>query len=275
MLTNTFLSLLLTGAAVASPTFSISKRANPTIKGYNDQHKKQIEDGFADAINLATYPQTIPAARVDPILKKYFHEKDKNTVIDVFKKITGDLTKGKDGSATLGDLHVVIDYPDPDDNNVLACDGDTMAELRGIDEKHPKLIICEGAGFGHGGVSKGYHGVKAIDCGYLDEEVSWKMETMGSILIHEYTHFTNLVVPPLKDETDDIKGGYGPHGARHLNKDKATNNADNYSWFAAELFWSEVCGKSFKDPTEKSSEDPHCGGQVCQATKGKPKRKKN
>lgn len=30
-----------------------------------------------------------------------------------------------------------------------------------------------------------------------------KMETLGSILLHEYNHYTNLVAPSLSKQTDD------------------------------------------------------------------------
>lgn len=143
-----------------------------------------------------------------------------------------------------------------------------MAEIRKYESDKPEIIICERAGLGHGGIRKGYSGVHAIDCGYLENKVSWKMETMGSIILHELTHWKKLVSPPLKKETDDDENYYGPKGSRDLpNKAEATNIADQYSWFAAELLWTMSCGKDYADPDKKSDEDPHCDGKVCTATK--------
>jgi len=62
------------------------------------------------------------------------------------------------------------------------------------------------------------------------DRVSWRMETMGSILLHEYTHFTALVAPPLAKESDD--DAYGPWQVRGFGSafgpylSMATNNAD-------------------------------------------------
>jgi len=145
----------------------------------------------------------------------------------------------------------------------MACDGRTMAELRDWETSNPKLIICAGPGFKHGGISDGYDGVDAVVCDNLDDRVSWKMETLGSILLHEYTHFYNLVVPPLSKETDDP--AYGPFGTRNMDKSDATNNADSYSWLANENLWTILCNKEFGDATEEDGQDPHCQDDVCEA----------
>lgn len=38
-----------------------------------------------------------------------------------------------------------------------------------------------------------------------DGRVSWKIDTMGSMILHEYTHFIVLVAPPLTREADDAR----------------------------------------------------------------------
>jgi hypothetical protein len=157
-----------------------------------------------------------------------------------------------------------VDYEDEDGD--LACDGDTMAELRDWKTSSPKLVVCAGAGFGHGGIGKGYTDVETVRCERFDDRVSWKMETLGSILLHEYTHFYNLVVPPLKKETDDV--AYGPYDSRNMDKSQATNNADSYSWFAVENLWTVICNKEYGDPTPEDSIDPTCNDSVCKAPKG-------
>lgn len=51
-------------------------------------------------------------------------------------------------------------------------------------------------------------------CADLDPRTSWKMLTIGGILVHEYTHFESLVVPPLQQEAVDVSPNfqfiYGP-----------------------------------------------------------------
>ena len=142
-----------------------------------------------------------------------------------------------------------------------------MAEMRDIDSDKPTIILCDPAGFGHGGIGKGYNNVKAVGCDGFDDRVSWKMETLGSILLHEYTHWEKLVAPPLSEETDDLAGGYGPAGVRSLDKSKATNNADSYSWFATENLWTVICQKKYGDPTKADGNDPNCKNSVCTAPK--------
>lgn len=93
------------------------------------------------------------------------------------------------------------------------------------------MIICPGAGFGHGGIAKSYPGVSAVDRIYVQVNggrVSWRMDTLGSIILHEYTHFFALVVPPLAKETDDPwYGAWQVRGnAPTFDYAFATNNAD-------------------------------------------------
>lgn len=168
------------------------------------------------------------------------------------------------GNALLSDMSIVVDYKDK--KGMLACDSETMAELRDWSTPNPKLIVCAGPGFGHGGIGKGYTNVDTVECGRFDDRVSWKTETLGSILLHEYIHFYNLVVPPLSKETDDP--AYGVYDSRHMDKDEATNNADSYSWFATENLWTILCHKEYQDPTEQDAADPTCEDNVCKAKKG-------
>lgn len=198
-------ALLLTGAwstPVNTPRAALVKRTDPQIdSAFSEQQKKQLTDGFHDAVQLASFAIDIIDTDIDPALfldkyhdrghvfKKYFDPKDSDLVRKVFLAILGnprDLTRlDWTGSAKLGGLKIVPDYEDEDGE--LACDGATMAELREWDTDNPKLVMCD-AGFGHGGIAKEYDGVPSIDCEYMGERVSWKMDTMGSILLHEYTY---------------------------------------------------------------------------------------
>jgi len=263
-------ALLLTEAAanpLIVPRGRLGKRSNPTIgSGFNTQQTTQLNDGFLDAIKLAS---SAYSAVGGSIFKKYFNDGDANKVRNVFLNIMGNPSDPSKpdptGSSKLGDISIVQDYPDAGGD--LACDGETMAELRDWGTNNPKLVMC-GPGFGHGGINKGYNNVPEINCAYIGDRVNWRMDTMGSILLHEYTHFKNLVSPPLSKETDDDE--YGPTGVRGMNKNKATNNADSYSWFANEALWSVLCTKSYGDPiAPEDDDDPNCDGIVCKASKSK------
>jgi hypothetical protein len=120
----------------------------------------------------------------------------------------GDNPEDRNGNALLGNIKVVPDYKDPVDDE-YACDGSTSAEMRDAGGKNPEIIICPKAGYGHGGLSKDYDGVKAISCSEFDSRVSWKMESLGSIFVHEFTHYDLLMKGILPQGTDDV--AYGPY----------------------------------------------------------------
>jgi len=262
-------ALLLTEAAATPlvPRGNLVKRTNPNIAtGFTTQQVTQLNDGFRDAIELASYAVN---AIGGPIFTKYFNAGDADLVRGVFMNIMGnpaDLNNpDPTGDAKLGTITVKQDYPDTDGD--LACDGETMAELRDFAGNSPSIVMCD-AGFGHGGIGKGYGSVPVIDCNYIGDTVNWKMDTMGSILLHEYTHYKDLVAPPLPKETDDDE--YGPTDSRGIDKNIATNNADNYSWFANEALWSVICTKSYNDPGPGDDDDPNCSNTACKATKSGP-----
>ncbi|RYP93282.1 hypothetical protein DL770_000571 [Monosporascus sp. CRB-9-2] len=277
-LKNVISSALLAMLAVAAPLEDVSaakhllsKRTHPSIDpAFNEQQNTQLSDGFNDALQLAAYAViAIDTDERRDIFNKYFNEGDRALVRSVFMKIMGDPEDphhaDPTGSDTLGGITVRQDFPDADGD--LTCDASTMAELRDYDEDNPTLIVCPGA-FGHGGIGLGYDNVQEINCDWIGDRVTWRMDTMGSILLHEYTHMTKLVAPPLSKETDDYEDGYGPLGVRRLDKNLATNNADSYSWYANEALWTILCQENYDDPQSGDGNDPHCGNGVCQATKG-------
>lgn len=90
------------------------------------------------------------------------------------------------------------------------------------------------------------------------------MDTLGAILLHEYTHFRKLFNPPLSRDILDVDGGYGAGGTRNLDKSQATGNADSFVWFANEVFWRAVCKKEYDDPTDPDSNDPSCDNSPCE-----------
>jgi hypothetical protein len=76
------------------------------------------------------------------------------------------------------------------------------------------------------------------------------MLTLGGTLLHEYTHFESLVVPPLESEAVDVtptfRFVYGPIAVQSIASEAfAPTIADSYAWFALESFWTNLCGTSF------------------------------
>lgn len=190
-----------------------------------------------------------------------------NSVAGVFKKILGN-DPNNPGNPLLGDITISPDFPNA--KGKLTCaDPSTMAAMRDHKSDNPTIILCDPAALGHGGIGKSYGNVPKVTCASLDPRVSWRMDTLGSVLLHEYTHWEKLVVPPLTSETDDLS--YGPYEVRFdLDKDKATNNADSYTWLANEVLWTTICTQQFGDPKETDGDNPNCDGNVCTAPRGGP-----
>ena len=164
------------------------KRTNPSLDnsfGANDVETQQIKDAFFDAQELINYAITEDIDRNGPIFGKYFNTGDKATVRDVFFNIAGrpaDINNPPDttGSNLLGSITVTRSDPDGD----CAADPTIMAQLTSYTSQNPLLEVCPKAGFGHGGIGKDPN---QVNCDTIGDTVSWRMETLGSILLHEYT----------------------------------------------------------------------------------------
>lgn len=188
LLSGLFVEFSVSAPAAAPAHNQLVKRLNPVLDssfGPNDPETKQIKDAFFDALELSSYAID-DLDRDDVIFKKYFNIKDKPTVRKVFKAVMGNLdpsnpnSPDKEGNALLGKIKVTRSDPDGD----CKADATLMAQLGSYDTDTPLLEVCPKAGFGHGGIGKDPHMVK---CENLGDTVSWRMETLGSILLHEYT----------------------------------------------------------------------------------------
>lgn len=95
-------------------------------------------------------------------------------------------------ASILADLTFRPDFPD--DEGDLACsDPQDMGETRDGDTDNPTVILCPSA-LGHGGLTAGpVSGPDPVTCDQLPDRVTWQMETVGSVILHEYT----LVSPSL------------------------------------------------------------------------------
>nr|OQO27819.1 hypothetical protein B0A51_04654 [Rachicladosporium sp. CCFEE 5018] len=217
-------------------------------------------------------PPAIPPTRdtqsdqVEPIISKYFNPRNYPTVKAVSNNILGG--DPSQGNVRLSDMTAHPDHPDPSNDGKLTCNtkDNFMAQLRDQpDLEHPIIILCDSA-FTHGGIGKGYgsiplFNVPAVACGNFDERVSWKMDTLGSTLLREYTHWARLVAPPLLTGTKDY--GYGAWKCQGLNRVEAARNADSYSWVATEVLWTTICNKKYQLAIQKDDRDPGCGGLSC------------
>lgn len=159
------------------------------------------------------------------------------TFSDVFKQIVGpkDL---RYGNSLLADFTVVKGSKHKDGQ--LSCnDPKVDAELLETDTDKPKLVVCPRA-FTRGAFSgKGYPGAPVVTCDRCYPRISKQMETIGMILLHEYTHWDKLMspaLPPGFSATSTSDYSYGSFLTRLENKfiapELAIWNGDSYAWLA-------------------------------------------
>jgi hypothetical protein len=147
----------------------------------------------------------------------------------------------------LADIKVVKDSKRKD--GVLSCNKPNVdAELLESDTDKPKLVVCPRA-FTRGAFSgKGYPGAPVVTCDRCYPRISKNMETIGMILLHEYTHWDKLVSPVMPrgfSATSTMDYIYGPFLTRIKNgfikPELAIWNGDSYAWLAKVIWWTQAC----------------------------------
>lgn len=144
-------------------------------------------------------------------------------------------------------VEFVADYPRKGDGR-LTCPTD-LAELRDYDTDKPKVILCPDV-FHYGSIKgrnwpgDSWPGVPPVSCDTVYPRVSYKMLTLGHILLHEYTHWDSLISSATQtpfgiNSIEDIR--YGPYKVRYISEPEALENADSYAWLATEMFWRREC----------------------------------
>jgi len=91
-----------------------------------------------------------------------------------------------------------------------------------------------------------------IKCQDLGTQVSSKMESLTSTIVHEFMHWdkTGDTAPNSVGHITDVI--YGAGSCSRLrdggDKQKTFINADSYMWMAVNAYYNSICGKSFGDP---------------------------
>lgn len=170
------------------------------------------------------------------------------------KQIVGPKDDGH-GHGLLGDIEVVRDFKDKKDGE-FSCIGDTQAELRDYESDTPKLVVCP-HGLTLGAIGKDLGGIAAVTCETWWPRISSVMDTVGTVLLHEYTHWDTLMTPvmlPAFGEKAALDEARGPWAVRRLSRSEATWNADSYAWLAQEIWWTHTCRGNHKGPIEEPEE---------------------
>jgi hypothetical protein len=158
----------------------------------------------------------------------------------------------------------VDDFPPTDPKNIgrdQYCENKHVTHVAvivpkedGTLDERTQLILCRDLfllGTIDGGKGKEWPDTANRKCSNIGDRVSEYMLTLGTVMLHDYTHADDLVVPPLKEETDDL--AYSFYDARNLKKDLATRNADNFALFAIELTWTVLCNRAFAPPIKENT----------------------
>ncbi|OAF99062.1 uncharacterized protein CC84DRAFT_1191530 [Paraphaeosphaeria sporulosa] len=268
--------------AFASPTpsssqdlsKSITKRGEPNTGADFDENEEpkpntleKTETAINDALELASYVTSYIDDDND-IYPHYFDEADRAEI----KRIFVDLTNGQKGNDYLDKILI----QKSDDDNL--CDDQTLAYSNDEDTENPYIVLCPNS-FKKKAVTAlpskdiddedalDFYTVCAKDGGDLGDTVSYRMNTLGMTLLHEYMHMDSMIKASFGSIVDNPNGndGYGPVNVYDkIPKDQARLNADSYAYYASHVLWTALCQQDFGAPRPGTDDqDPDCGATVC------------
>lgn len=279
-------------AEIASPPpESLPKPGVPPVPNCNhdfsDLEKSQIVEGFRDAQYLASAAYEAvtssplhnsnsltsdQASYGNDIYMKYFpgaltwafSSVDPAEVVrEIFRRTWMGQLNGCGN--TLQDFLFSKDF-DTAEFGFVCTEPEYSAETIDSESTTATIIICDSA-FKHGAIGRRPDGFPpAVTCETIGHQTSWRMSTLGTTILHEWTHIGALVGDALASTHRDAEGagdeldGVSIYGCIHTqaiaDEDDALYVADNYAWFATEAFWSKQCGKSFRNPGFGDDQDP-------------------
>lgn len=132
---------------------------------------------------------------------------------DVFKSILDADGEGK-GNPEFEEMDIVDDYPSIYEKQELFCESGDVAWTgpkqydRG--QRRVQIILCPPffeQGTFNGGPNREWPGIPTPKCSNIANRVSPRMDTLGSSLLHEYTHVDELVQPLLCEHVEDHEFG--------------------------------------------------------------------
>jgi hypothetical protein len=190
-----------------------------------------------------------------------------------------DYSGAKQGNPRSSETRIIDDYaftesepeyePGPNAHEAMHCKRSAVAATVPPDEvtgKPSQTILCRQFfryGTINGGPGREWTGKLVRTCDTIGTRVSRLMWTLGHFMMHEYTHYIEIVQPVLGDATVDL--AYQFFANQNLDKAQTTKNADSYANFATELMWSSMCDRDF-DPShsDNKQERPPVVGSASQ-----------
>jgi hypothetical protein len=136
------------------------------------------------------------------------------------------------------------------------------------DLRNPFIILCPPS-MHHGVVDQKSYlpGFPVpVTCDTIGDTTSWRMNTLGTFILHEWTHIKVLTGQALAsthralEGTQDVLNGNTVYGCvqaqANANQEDNLYVADTYTMFAQEAFWSKKCQKRFSKPAWDDGFDP-------------------
>jgi hypothetical protein len=93
--------------------------------------------------------------------------------------------------------HITVRADEKDANGDIVCnEPEIFGETLEGDSDTPTIVLCE-SGLKHGAIKSSIKdGPKEVNCDNIGNRVTWRMDTLGSTLIHEYTYVTTRRLGP-------------------------------------------------------------------------------
>ncbi|CAF9915984.1 MAG: hypothetical protein HETSPECPRED_002704 [Heterodermia speciosa] len=256
----------------------LAKRTNPDTgddlpdSDDHPNHLDQVETAFNDALELASYVLD-NIDKDTTIFPNYFDEGDRAGVKNVYAAILG-TTSIPENPTTGNDLlgNLLVQTTDTDG----LCTDQELAYSNDEDPENPFIVLCPNA-FKKKAVTSlngaenpadnpddAKHYILCDDL-KINGHVSYLMNSLGSTLLHEYTHYDGLVESIFGAPIIDQDNGYGPVNVyNNLDKGLSPFNADSYMYYALHTLWNELCSFEFDPPRAGTDDaDPDCGNTVC------------
>ncbi|KAI4195838.1 MAG: hypothetical protein LQ350_006952 [Teloschistes chrysophthalmus] len=238
------------------------KRPHPT-------HLDQVFTAIYDALQIVL----IVLDKIDDdkdIYPHYFARRDRAKVAEVFHRLAGYCSTG---NAMMSQVTIQI----TDEENTCEALRSGLPEAYSFHPTRdaPKVVLCpvafhkkaftllNGVPGNPEDLPEHYQRCQEVIGGGDGGHVSYRIVTLGAILLHEYMHLDYLLDDiygkPIIDEIgDNGRTMYGSHGVYDSPsiKTHARTNADSYTFYALNVFWDEVCQFEFSAPRPGDSTDP-------------------
>ncbi|KAL8634874.1 MAG: hypothetical protein Q9228_007575, partial [Teloschistes exilis] len=176
----------------------------------------QVEAAIIDTLQLALVTLELIDSDAD-VYPHYFSRRDRDKVKAVYARVAGEC---KTGNVLLSKIHIQA----TDLSNPRGCDEETLIYMRGPATDAPIMVLCPPGVFNKKAYTRRLKGddtrdpethpdryLRCQDVTANDHHVSYRMESLGALFLHEYLHYDTLTQPsygrPILDQ--ELPSGEG------------------------------------------------------------------